>query len=441
VGAPLDRTAFRASLPTGDANLGAAKIQDALADVSLILEEHARLEGADRAALRLAKVRALSKGVWLARLSEAGRLPTAMIETPLSEGLERRLTHLPNCLKVARALRELAEAKQLAGNHAAAFEHLAQMLTLSRALRFKAPVESYLAGIDVETSALAGLDVWLSRAAPDAALLKTAQDELDRHAAQTPSPRDCLETECYRCGGNLAKPHLWSFAFGAERIPEPWLVNGVAFSLDVPWEAERKTRLWQATWAGLFRGLEARHWELPPDWGATDGKKATTRQILKHWLPAAEGPGASLTREQLASRLDASWLSDERLFIDIAPLRAVKTRSQWRIDAARLSVALARFHVDHGKAAAKLDDLVPKHVAALPLDPYSGRSIGYRISKGEHIDPVGDVGAGQGILFSTGPDRTDHGGRKQGAHRNDDDPQWSGRELDLIVVLRQWGRE
>ena len=75
------------------------------------------------------------------------------------------------------------------------------------------------------------------------------------------------------------------------------------------------------------------------------------------------------------------------------------TPAGWRL-------ALALYQVENGKSAAQLDDLVPKYLSQLPVDPYSGQPFGYRIAREDEALPgapgtaVQTVHAGQGILWS-----------------------------------------
>jgi hypothetical protein len=371
-----------------------------------------------------------------------------VIVTPTGDGQSLFLRHLPACRKMTTRLRLLSQDKLAKGLAAEAFEHLAQILTLSRNLRNKAPMESYLAGVQIENSALNGLDHWLAHGTPDPKILRQVLDELNKHAAETPLPLDCLNTECFRAGGVLANPTSWTFFSGEpqERIPERWLAGGIAFSLDVPWEEQRAKRLWRIVWAGLYRNIHTPHWQLPDPLGP--GKilrpeKETTRQILQGWLPGSDGPGASLTIEQLASLLDRSWLSDEKLFCRVKPLQQSGTRSRWRVDSSRLAVALGLYQIKEGRLPQKLADLVPNYLPNLPVDPYSGQDFHYRISKGEQIDVAGqarDVLPGQAILWSIGPDRINHGGKKHGDHLPMDDPHWADG-FDLITVIPHWSNK
>ncbi|HMF17722.1 MAG TPA: hypothetical protein VKE98_10980, partial [Gemmataceae bacterium] len=427
VGEPLDRVAFNKSMPQGQDNKAGLKIEEALGEF---------------------QKDPLNAKAWLPPLAAVADLPVGVIVTPAGDGQSPVLRHLPECQKMADVLGLLSRAQLGNRRPDKSFDHLAQMLALSRNLRSKVPLESYLVGIQIESSALERLDQWLANRKPPEKLLRHALDELNRHAAETPPPLDCLNTECFRAGGALANPASWTFFSGKdlERIPERWLAGGIAFSLDVPWEQERATRIWRVVWAGLYHNLQTPHWHLPDplDGGKNiRADKEATRQIVQGWLPPPDGPAAAWTVEQLASTLDQSWLSDEKLFCRVKPLRLAGTRARWWIDSARLAVALGLYQIKEGKTAAKLADLVPKYLPSLPVDPYSGQDYHYRISKGEQVSIGAEdiqVRPGQAILWSTGPDRIDHGGTRHGAHLPLDDPHWADG-FDLITVIPQWSKE
>jgi len=115
-----------------------------------------------------------------------------------------------------------------------------------------------------------------------------------------------------------------------------------------------------------------------------------------------------------------------------------------------LKLALRLYQADNGKPAETLDELVPKYLPSIPLDPfdYYGKPFRYRLSRGEEIDwppdpllsgstipppaeppvaaeppddlfpwlpprPRRKIPAGQGILWSVGEDKIDNGGHRQ----------------------------
>src|SRR5262249_15613542 len=119
-----------------------------------------------------------------------------------------------------------------------------------------------------------------------------------------------------------------------------------------------------------------------------------------------------------------------------------------RLRAARLIVALALYQVETGKPAGRLEDLVPRYLAALPADPFSGQPFHYRVSLGERIvwlpnhlvssegteEVSKDVQPGQGVLWSVGPDGSDNGGKRRYNEKYFDDI----KGLDLIFLVPQW---
>ena len=69
-----------------------------------------------------------------------------------------------------------------------------------------------------------------------------------------------------------------------------------------------------------------------------------------------------------------------------------------RRDTARVGVALGMYRARNGRFPEKLDELAPDFIAAVPSDPFDGQPM--RLKRTEH-------GL---IVYSIGPDMTDHGG-------------------------------
>jgi hypothetical protein len=80
----------------------------------------------------------------------------------------------------------------------------------------------------------------------------------------------------------------------------------------------------------------------------------------------------------------------------------------------QLAFALAAFRVDAGRYPARLDELAPKYLTAVPGDLFSGRPLVYRPADGGYL------------LYSVGINGVDEGGRW-----TDDDP----RGDDLCVRM------
>jgi len=419
VGEPLDRPAFRASIPSGPDNPAGQKILEAVSEM-----EDAKGKEA----------------VWLAKMAEVAKLPPGVLEAPSSEGQAPILRHLAGCRMMAHHLGTLSIRALVKRDLQTSWQRVAEMLALSRSLRHKAPMQSYLDGIQAEAQALDRLEQWLSQGKPSVQLMRQALDDLNRHAEEMPSALDCLQTECYRAGGLLANPTMWSFHSGTGKVPERWLADSIAFALDTPWENQRMTRIWRALWAGRFRLIETPHWQLPKTLPGLPDAQESTRRLMQGWLPAAEGPGASVDAPRLGRLLDASWLTDDGLFVSPLVLHGAGTRSRSRMDASRLLLALALYQAKEGKTAANLDDLVPNYLPEVPVDPYSGVAFGYRLSAGERVSIAGGaahhaVERGQAIVWSSGADARDDGGRNDGRHVRDEDARWPAGGMDLVLVV------
>lgn len=395
---PLDTTAFRDSLPGQKDNLAAKAIHKALGEFG------------DNNAPQ-----------WLKTLDEARQLPMGVLEMPRSDGQLSALTHLPVCRRMADNLLARVQAEDTPRG----LQHLTLVLMLSRNLRNKATLESYLAGVELEDTALNGFAVpWLLRR-PDGALMQQAAMELNNHVKDTPLAIDCAKTECFRSRGLLANPATWTMAPGRDgRMREHWLANGIAVAMEAPWEGHRTTRIWRLVWSGQLRHLQSPHWELPPTEVLPKFAKEATSKIMATWLADPDG-GPS--RRRVARLLDDSWLADEQLFPNMDRLRQAASRSQWKTDAMRLELALRRYRHDHDKLPPNLDALAPRYLERLPTDPYSGKSYLYGNK------------AGVVSFWSTGPDGVDHGGLRDGRNLADGDALWKTEAFDLIhTVMPGW---
>jgi hypothetical protein len=75
---------------------------------------------------------------------------------------------------------------------------------------------------------------------------------------------------------------------------------------------------------------------------------------------------------------------------------------------AEVAVAMTRFRLDHGAMPARLDDLVPDYLDAVPTDPFDGKPI--RLA----------VKPDRWIIYSVGPDGVDNGGVEMDKNRKGD---------------------
>ena len=66
---------------------------------------------------------------------------------------------------------------------------------------------------------------------------------------------------------------------------------------------------------------------------------------------------------------------------------------------AHIAMAITRYRLKHGTSPSQLQVLVPDELPAIPLDPFDGQPMKYRVE-------AGDV-----IIYSIGKNRVDDGGQ------------------------------
>jgi hypothetical protein len=107
------------------------------------------------------------------------------------------------------------------------------------------------------------------------------------------------------------------------------------------------------------------------------------------------------SREQLRQVFGLDH-SDGLLISILAPSlsRAFQTlgNAEAKDACAVVAIAMTHYRLDHGSLPDKLDELVPKYLDALPLDPFDGHPLGLAMRNGEHI------------IYSVGANLKDEGG-------------------------------
>ena len=87
------------------------------------------------------------------------------------------------------------------------------------------------------------------------------------------------------------------------------------------------------------------------------------------------------------------------IFPNVLKINEREERYQQASRNVHVAFALAAYRSEHGRYPAKLDELAPKYIEAIPDDLYSGKPLIYRLE-------------GKGyLLYSVGPDGKDDGGR------------------------------
>jgi hypothetical protein len=153
--------------------------------------------------------------------------------------------------------------------------------------------------------------------------------------------------------------------------------------------------------------------------------EAVYLQFMEEMIVAADKTGparkeavdrAEARLKQLAGKTTARLRYPLTLTL-VPALRAsadAASRNEAERDATRVAVAIERFRRSQGRLPQKLDELVPKFLGALPIDPFSGASLHYRVDAAEYV------------VYSVGIDGVDDGGAS--------DPP--GQPADIVVRVR-----
>jgi len=361
---------------------------------------------------------------WFGRLATVPDLPLGVVEDARQLTFDTRRQKWADLVYLNRMLAARGLQQQAHGDPQAFVDNLRLSLTLSRSLQHLAPWDAALAGRRGELIGVAALDRWLEKLPNEAALLKRTLDILLQHEAGRPDGLDTVKAEYLIAQNSLefVPDKLMDRQIRAHGNPQrdnPELyqaeLSATALFWRVPWEHQRHQRILRVAFQGDPRQRhEARKWG-----------------------------GVALVN--LVPRLRPR---DNR---DIALLHA-----------AQLKVAVRLYQAENqGRLPATLNDLVPRYLANLPVDPFDGRPLRYRISTGEplvwlddapvpahpaqagmgppavppqempaavakapagqHVElpkmpPLKAVPAGQAILWAVGEDRHDDGGKRQGLH-------------------------
>jgi hypothetical protein len=194
----------------------------------------------------------------------------------------------------------------------------------------------------------------------------------------------------------------------------------VQTALAVPWEQARVRGILATLYAGLLRTAETTVPDALRRISEAIPSNDERSLALSGWTPPPGDATASRRAgRQLADLLhDSIWLNAPMSTGPFLFGQEASVRTQLR--AAQLQLALILHQTQHGKPAESLSALVPSILPALPGDPYADGPFHYRLSAGEDVvwyggraDDSGKrrVAAGQGILWSDGPDLENDGGR------------------------------
>jgi hypothetical protein len=383
-------------------------------------------------------------GEWVKILDGLSDKPAGVYEDPRDVDYTTPPDAFLNLREMTYAVRARGLQRQATGDPAAYPRLLRGALVAVRTGRNRGGLQAAHTALDGEDALLGGLSEWLDRLHGRADLLRPVLADLIRHEAGMPTGTDdafwaeqvLLRNTLDRVGSWLPRYLDPRAAVDSASPRAEAEANLVAFAWNIPWERARRERL-----------LRVQSNE-PAD---------------RYWLSPLHLPNR--------------WRGGHELVAGLGPIdvRALTSRRF-----ACLVVALRLFQAEHGVPAADLAALVPEYLPALPADPYTGQSFGYRLSAGELItaggsgshetlisagvvaslaNPVGGLNGlwtvfrsqirvrpfgigppggplyqvvppGFGILWSAGPD-----GRDDGGHRNAGRGANTAPGQDWIIVV------
>jgi nitroreductase len=342
----------------------------------------------------------------------------------------------------------LARAIQLwnRGDEREAVTLLVETLSLSRLMRRQATVSTYRVGLDLEKRAAACLGQWAwhrGRVGPSKeerlALFREALQELATNEAEAPPVASALQAEYVAANNALSLLDTSNLTNLAD------VRNRFSLLRQAPWEKARAQRLVDAVFAGWLRAFARGYPEAPkPSADILSAGIAADAFPLGAW-EAEDGTGPDGPAGQKLSRLVAgSWVV-EKLCRETAALQRAEFDARCRRGGTRLILALALYESEHGKSAQRLADLPGDYFpAGLPLDPYSGESFRYRVTTGAETligeprgpgSPERRLSAGQGVVYSVGPDGVDDGGKQHGGELKPGQAVDSSDGLDLLFLV------
>jgi hypothetical protein len=322
----------------------------------------------------------LYAGEWATMLKQAADLPTSPFDDVRNAGFLELIPASDDAHDVAAVLAVRGLQRQAAGDDEAYVEKLRIGLSLSRSMRDHTFVGDLGLGRAVEGTLLKGLDRWLEKLHGKPDLIRQALALLSRHLDETVEDGKDLEAITALCGKNsLDDPvrlleQYQNFEDGAWRQKGPTIKDeavGIAISWLVPWEQARQDRIFRAMFYG---DKEQQSWLV----GLGNGL----------------GPQVQFGPKDLVENVDR--------------LRKIAKNPGELCDARvmQLKLALRWFQADNGKPAENLEELIPKYLSSIPLDPYDGTPFLYELSRGEEIAlPPHKIPSGQGLLWSEGKDR------------------------------------
>ena len=138
--------------------------------------------------------------------------------------------------------------------------------------------------------------------------------------------------------------------------------------------------------------------------GVLDRNAVVHADFIERFVEAAKLPVRERLETFRAIDQEADDLSLLYVLVKIhvptmAKVAEIDARVQAQLDSVLAAIAVERYRLAEGRLPERLDELVPKYIEAVPIDPFDGRPLRYRrLAKGY-------------IIYTIGADEIDNGGR------------------------------
>jgi hypothetical protein len=321
----------------------------------------------------------VSGGEWLMLVKEAAALPPAVVDDPrdlvlssmvISEGVRNLCRYV-----AARSLQLQAH-----GDHAGALDLISAQLAVARHILARSSESPFHIGTGIEASALQVLEIWATRPKVPPALLERALTITRDHEAKRPPFADNIKADYL-----LQREYIDRYVsprFSTNSTHRNWKESVAGTALLMPWEKARRERMLNGL---AYLSLEAAAMDYPtmlsryrwiqrPEYLNNNPIALQTYNALP---PSKDGADEALKLQLIESMSHDIWFKFVMMF-NRGP-NALQFLGPCRTRAAQIRLALLLYQHRNQRPAAKLDDLVPDFLPAVPIDPFSEKPFNYRL--------------------------------------------------------------
>lgn len=314
----------------------------------------------------------LFAGDWDEKLYQVRDMPLAVLVNLRTINYGTLLPEVQECREACFLLNVRAARWQSQGKQAEALEDMLTALALANHVRNYGPTISLLVGNSIEAITLEQLDRWLAKGKPGSELLRQALQQMTEYEQRVPPIEQTLHVEYLTALHSLDNIDL---LLGERFSPL------VKLSRQVPWEKERQWRFLH------FLGqLDQEYLAVLPDQRYAL-EKIQERGQPPYYLAAtrsseeiqATGPAHRLI--EAAGGLhriigSEGWSTGYRVYDNY--LFRARFWGIYHRRAAQLKIALALYEAERGHAPAHFQQLVPRYLPELPVNPFTGEPFAER---------------------------------------------------------------